>query len=420
MRVLAMGLNFAVQLVMARVMGLSDFGVASTALALLNVVVIPAALGYETAAIRFVALSRDDRPHLRTLTLHFARNVVVASAFTCLLLGLAATVAQQQGDGRQAIALAFLVAIVPCFAFVRVGEGWLRGFGALVQALVNSGVVVPSLTIAVIAAEWLLSGGGDVGVGAALGARALATAMAVLTVGFFLSGKLGRRLRPRLPLPRPVAADLRRTAMVLCVVGFLTMAVSQIDVLAVALFEGPAQAGLYSASSRIAQAMSVALVAVNFVLAPRVARLFAAGDRQRLQREVSSAASWCLGLMAAASLVLIPAAPLVLHAFGPEFSAAADALRILMVGQLVNAFCGPVGTLLVMTGRQWQAARVLTIAVVVDVVLFAVLIPVLGLNGAAIATTTCTACWNFGMLIYARRQLGVWSLPGAVTRFLAP
>jgi O-antigen/teichoic acid export membrane protein len=418
MRIAAMTLNFVVQLVMARVMGLSAFGVTNTALAMLNILVIPAALGYETAAVRFVALERDDQPHLRALTVYFGRNVLIASAVTCLLVAAGALIEQRLGNGDQAIALALLVLIVPGFALVRVGEGWLRGVGSLVRALVNSGVVVPVLSIVLILAEWLLLGREDVGVGGALGARALATAVAVFSVGGFVYCKLGRRLSPRAQIEASMLGDIHRTAVVLCGVAFLAMVVSQIDIVAVSVFEGSEQAGLYSAASRVAQAMNVALVAVNFVLAPRIAQLFAEGKTSKLQEEVSSAANWCLVLMGGACLILIPGAGLVLHAFGPDFGAAADALRILMLGQLVNALCGPAGTILNMTGNQRQAIKALTASAVVDVTLFGLLIPPFGLTGAAAATAACTAVWNVGMSIYVRRDLGVWSLPGPLERIL--
>jgi O-antigen/teichoic acid export membrane protein len=418
MRIAAMVLNFGVQLVMARVMGLSAFGVTNTALAMLNILVIPAALGYETAAVRFVALTRDDQPHLRALTVRFGRNVLIASAVTCLLVALAALIEQRLGNADQALALAMLVLIVPGFALVRVGEGWLRGVGSLVRALVNSGVVIPVLSIVLIVAEWLLLGREDVGVGGALGARAIATGLAVLTVAAFVAGKLGGKLRPREEIEPSMASDIHRTALVLCGVAFLAMVVSQVDIVAVSIFKGSEQAGLYSAASRVAQAMNVALVAVNFVLAPRIAQLFEQGKTARLQEEVCSAANWCLCLMGLACLILIPGATVVLHAFGPDFGAAADALRILLLGQLVNAFCGPAGTILNMTGNQGKAIRALSASAIVDLLLFGLLIPPLGLTGAACATAACTAVWNVGMVIYVRRDLGVWSLPGPLERVL--
>lgn len=414
-----MALNFLVQLVMARVMDLSAFGSANTALALLNILVIPAGLGYETAAIRYVALTRDDQPTLRALTLRFGRTVLLGSLLTCLFVAASAAIEFMVGNRDSAIGLAMLVVIIPSFALVRVGEAWLRGFGCLVRALVSSGVIIPVISIALILIQRLLLGsGGTVGVGGALGARAIATGIAVIAVGAFVFSKVHRQLRPHAQLEPSWVSEMHRAALVLCGVALLTMAVSQMDIIAVSMLEGAREAGVYSAASRIAQAMNIALVAVNFVLAPRIARLFADGRKAQLQHEISSAATWSTCLMASGCLFLVPGSSIVLSLFGPGFGGAADALRILMLGQLVNAICGPAAAVLNMTGGQWRAIRALGASAVIDIALFGLLIPLLGLTGAACATAICTAAWNLVMLRYIRRDLQIWSLPGVVARAL--
>lgn len=418
-RSLAIGLNFVLQLVMARVMSLAAFGAANTALALLNIIVIVAALGYETAAIRFVALAREDLPRLRGLGRQFLGAIAIGSVGACALVAIAAAVELRAGNTAIGVGLAMLIAIIPGFALVRVGEGCLRGLGSLVRALVNSGVVIPVVSIAFVALESVALGGGrSVGVAAALGARAAATLLAVATVGWFLWPKLGRALSPCTEPDAAVATEMHKVAVVLGAVAVLTTTVSQIDTVAVAVFEGVAQAGVYSAASRIAQAMNVALVAVNFVLAPRIARLYAAREMGRLQDEIASAATWSLILMLAAGVVLIPAAGLVLAIFGSGFGAGADPLRVLMLGQIVNALCGPAAAILAMTGGERKAVRALAGAALLDAMLFAVLIPPFGLVGAACATAACTAAWNLAMVFYIRRDLGLWSLPEPIERIL--
>ena len=418
-RMAALGLSFVAQVVMARVTSLAAFGTVNTALALLNLLVVPAAMGHEVAAIRYVAVMRESRPRLRGLTARFIRTVSLSSLVTSSLVAVAAGVEYALGHRDAAIAAAILAPIVSALALVRAGEGWLRGFGKLVRALINSGVVIPAVTIILILAEKMALGSGEkVGVGGAMAARAAATGLAAVSVALFVWIALGRRLHPLEPVGRSLANEIRRASYVYCGIGLLAMVLTQADIVAVSVFMGPAQAGVYTAAARVAQATGVALVAVNFVLAPRVARLFFAGKKDRLQREVSSAANWSTLLMAAACAVVIPASPLILSLFGANFGGAADALRILMFGQLISAVIGPVGVALQMTGKQGQAMRALGVAALLDLVLFAFLIPPLGLNGAACATAVCTAGQNLGMLYYVRHDIGIWSLPGPLVKLL--
>jgi O-antigen/teichoic acid export membrane protein len=418
-RVVSMLINFLVQIVMARVMGLAAFGSASTALAILNIVVIPAALGYDTAAIRFVALTQDDEPRLRAITVRIGATVARSCVVTAILVGVAAAVESAVGNHELAVGLAFLVAIVPGFALVRVAEAWLRGSGSVVRALINSNVLVPALSIVFLLIQRVAAGPHhEISVAGALGARAVATALSVALVVAFVLRRIDWRLSPRGEIDAAADSEMQKVAVVLCGVAFLTMAVNQIDVVAVSNLRGASAAGIYSAASRVALSMNVCIVAVAFVLAPRVARLFADGATAQLQHEVSSAAFWSGGLMAVACLILIPESAFVLHVFGSKFGSGSDALRILMLGQLANGLCGPVAVVLNMTGKQMLAIRALGVAAIVDVVALGVLIPRFGLTGAACATASCTFIWNVAMLAYVRRDLGIWVLPGFLARVL--
>lgn len=192
MRLIAIALNFLVQLAMAHLMNLSAFGAANTALALLNIIVIPAGLNHEMTALRYVALSRGDLPHLRGLTVLFLRRIALSSLVSCAAIALIAAVGFARGGGESTTAIAMLLVIAPTTAALQFGEGWLRGFGSLVRALVNSGVVVPVGTVVLLLADrFLLQGGGAIGVVGALGARAIATLVALGSVAFFVRAKLG-------------------------------------------------------------------------------------------------------------------------------------------------------------------------------------------------------------------------------------
>jgi O-antigen/teichoic acid export membrane protein len=76
----------------------------------------------------------------------------------------------------------------------------------------------------------------------------------------------------------------------------------------------------------------------------------------------------------------------LLWLFGPDFTTAYPVMFALAVGLLLRAWAGPAQCLLVVGGRQKAAAAVLMLAVIVNVVLNVLLIPQLGILGAAIAT----------------------------------
>jgi O-antigen/teichoic acid export membrane protein len=73
----------------------------------------------------------------------------------------------------------------------------------------------------------------------------------------------------------------------------------------------------------------------------------------------------------------------------------------------VNALLGPVGYLMTMTGNQGEAARVLTVAALVNVLACALLTPRFGLAGAAAGTALAQVIWNVWMSVLVWRRLGV-------------
>ena len=93
--------------------------------------------------------------------------------------------------------------------------------------------------------------------------------------------------------------------------------------------------------------------------------------------------------------------------FGHEFGRAYWPLLLLAVGQLVNAWFGPTGMLLNMTGHEREVTRAVTVAAGMNVVLNLLLIPPFGVVGAAIATSASLVFWNIWLWLVARWRLGV-------------
>jgi O-antigen/teichoic acid export membrane protein len=82
---------------------------------------------------------------------------------------------------------------------------------------------------------------------------------------------------------------------------------------------------------------------------------------------------------------------------------------ILGTAQVINALSGPVAEILLMTGHQKEAARSLFLAVLLNVGLNIILVPRIGINGAAIATATSTVLWSILLIFRVRKLVGIRS-----------
>jgi O-antigen/teichoic acid export membrane protein len=87
-------------------------------------------------------------------------------------------------------------------------------------------------------------------------------------------------------------------------------------------------------------------------------------------------------------------------------------MSILCIGQMVNAATGSTVLLLNMSGYEQNTATALGLATAIHIAMNLWMIPLLGIEGAALASATSLALWNVILFYRVRRVLGI--NPGAV------
>ena len=95
--------------------------------------------------------------------------------------------------------------------------------------------------------------------------------------------------------------------------------------------------------------------------------------------------------------------------YGNEYVIGTIALKILVIGQMVNAAFGSVGAILNMTGHEKDAVIGMSIAIVVNVALNFILIPVYGINGAAFSSALAFFIWNSILRHFVKKRLDIES-----------
>lgn len=403
--VVGTGLAFLAQLVLARVLGVESYGIYAYVGAWVAVLGMLATLGFQTGILRFVSAysAREEWGLVRGVTRYAERRVALAG----LTMALAGSVIVLSLFDRMPSELAhtFLVsfAMIPALALLHLRGALLRTFGRVTAALAPNHVVRQFFIL--LGAALLGLGLADVGAPLAMAVTLAAT---LLSLG--LASMVLRRARPRALAHARIAEERavwRAAAAFLILMASAHILMRRADVLMLGWFADTTAAGIYTVASRITEPVSFVLNAINIIFAPTISALYARGDRAKLQAFVTMTAWWAaVSALAVALPVFILAEPL-LRLFGEAFVGGADALRILLVGQLINAAAGSVGNLMTMTGLERQAAFIILAATVGNIVLNAALIPAFGMEGAAIASALTTATWNLGMAVFLWRRLGI-------------
>jgi O-antigen/teichoic acid export membrane protein len=218
-----------------------------------------------------------------------------------------------------------------------------------------------------------------------------------------------RVLRPLVVSARTVyerRAWVRAALPLLLVSGFIVI-IEQTDIVTVGVILGHRPAGLYAAAAKTASLVGLILIGVNAIGAPMFSALLAQNRRKDLQQLVSTIVAWAVWPSCALSIVLAISAPLVLGLFGPAFASAEWQLRVLLVGQIVNAAAGSVGWLILLSGHQNVATRVYGWVALLHLVLLAGLTPAFGTVGTAAATTLTMSLWNLWLHAAVVRELNI-------------
>lgn len=400
-QLLALGL----QLLFARLLGPTEFGVYSFVFAGLGLCLIVAKLGLDTTLVRLVAefVAGGDLGRLRGLV-RIARTTgpllgILVGAFVLFLLtntGQAESPSLYRG-------LVVAAVLLPLAVYSELTAATLRGFRRVGVALAGDGIVRPCVAgaaVLVLAARWPA---------ALTGSSALLAYLAGTIASLIVTSVVLHRILPKAAATADFT-DIRRylriaTSLMLAS-GFL-VAMYSLDTVMLGLLADTTTAGFYSVASRIAIVVLFVMNAAQMVAAPMLAAATASKGTSELRGVVRTLNALAILAAVPASVLLLLAAEPIMGMFGAEFREAAPALRILVLSQLLNVLTGPTGVVLSMTGQERLLVRLLFAGLAANAVLNLIWIPTYGLFGAAASALVAHAGWNIAGVFVIRSRLAI-------------
>ncbi|UPY35789.1 oligosaccharide flippase family protein [Sediminicoccus sp. KRV36] len=230
------------------------------------------------------------------------------------------------------------------------------------------------------------------------------------TVGMGLAIIWAGRMRFAVVCPGAATAarPLLRLALPLLGVELVQVSLVTMPTLILAAFATPEAVAYFSMASRLSVLTWVILLSVATIASPRMAEQFRLRDWRRL-RQTQRAARWASASLAVPPLLgMILLAPWLLGLLGAGFEPGAAALRILCLGQIVNAMFACRDTLLATTGHGDDLLRLNLIQLALATLLAATAVPLLGAEGAALMTAISIGSGALMQSWLARRRV-----PGA-------
>lgn len=403
-QIISIGTIYACQVLLARWLGVTEYGAYNLALTIGLSLAFVAGLGFPTAILRFISEYRvkQDWARLRGILQVSWQQTLIASL---MLASISTAALVWFSTGRS---LEYLTSIIwgiwlmPLMALINLQQQIARAFQKIILAYAPYLIFYPLLLIG-LTFIWQLH------------QRLFSQSAIFLSISSILlvlivqTWIFQQNLDPEIRHAHPTYAIKQwwKVALPMMFLDGSSVILSQSDTLMLGVMLGAKAVGFYSAALKTSAWVQFILTAVNAIAAPMIASLYAQNDHQGLQKLVSTIARWMFYPALAIAVGLISFAEPVLQLFGSEFIAAKGALVVLILGQLVNVGSGSVGYLLLMTGHQSQAALVMSVTAIVNIVLNLVMIHWFGIFGAGLATALSLVLWNVWLHAIVVKRLNV-------------
>ncbi|MBP0020807.1 MAG: oligosaccharide flippase family protein [Cyanobacteria bacterium SBLK] len=402
---IGMALTYVVPVFLARWMGKTQYGLYEYAISWSLVLAIPASLGLPRAVLRFMSeyRVREEWGELRGLILRSWQFTAGTSLILCLAGIEFISFLDRHDDFLYAPVLLAGIWLIPLQAFIQLQEDMARGVDNIPLAYGPSKVLWPFFVLG--GGFFIFRHTSPVTSIPMIRVALLMLFVVVVFQGAYLWFKFDREIGETQPIYKPRQWLL--VALPLLFDRTFEILLTQTDIIMVGSLSGAGEAGIYTAASKTALWTTFILESLNLVASPAYAILYAKSDRKGLQKIVAAVTLWIFAPSVAIAATLAIFSQPILGLFGSEFLTAHFALKILLIGHLVDVLCGSVGNLMMMTGHQNKSVIVSGCCGVMNIGLNAVLIPKFGAAGAAIATTSTLVIWNICMSVLVIKYIKI-------------
>jgi O-antigen/teichoic acid export membrane protein len=367
----------------ARLFGQATFGAYQTTLVVIELCTRLGWMGGDKAMHRFIAAHRaagEDELARRAfggaLRLTAGVSALLAVALA-LASGLIARLTGKPGLGRMLPVMALM--IVPATTTMVVVAATLGNKVTRVNLLVRGLGEPVFLLLAAVAAFAL--GGGPRALAAAHVSASVAVCLAAFVGASFVFGRawIGRALR--------APAHERLLSFVLPVAGSeLGNAILQkADLFILSFFVPDASIAVYAAAEFLGRVAANVRYAFDGVAAPVLSEALHLGDRARLRYNLALMTRWVATLSVPLAVTMVGLRADLLALYGSGFVAGASLVCLWTTTHLLNGTLGLVGHVLLMSGRSRTFFANQAVAAALNVALSFLLIPRLGMTGAALS-----------------------------------
>ena len=181
------------------------------------------------------------------------------------------------------------------------------------------------------------------------------------------------------------------------------------DVLMLGMMTSETDVGIYNTAFKIGFFVLVFVIAINVVVAPKVAEYYQKNDPNSLKSFINQVTQLITLITLPVVIGIILFRNQLLGIFGIDFLQGSTVLIIIAIATLINSATGNVDQILNMTKNQKLLFKINIVSLIINIAFNAVLIPYYGINGAATASLISTVFMNIAALYFIKKKLGFYT-----------
>ena len=384
-RLLGIGIIFLNQLFLARFMGAKGFGDYTVIFTWIGFLITLSLFGFNTSIMKiYSSLAAQQQWNMLKGFLRFSKRIIF---IVSLVASLVLLLFLLKNSGRYGVtfseALFWALLLLPFLAFIYYYSAVMLALRKVKFSLSPANVLLPlSATIASYCYYTLNN-------------HVIKTDAAVFiylcctfSVFIFISGRLKMQLSRQLhdvPVEYAIKDWLSESFPAL-ILSAAMLLLKRVDILFISYYFGNTHAGIYAVASMMSSLIPFLLFIPETHFLSGIRGLFESRQQEKLQRLVRRSNKISLVITLPVALIIIIFGKYLLQLFGTAFIASYLPLIILTTGQLINIRTIFLRNILNEAGDQKRVLFMYVAAAVLNVAFNFMLVPSLGMNGAAIAS----------------------------------
>lgn len=408
LKVISLGIGFISSILIARILGVENFGNYSFAITLTELLIMFSTLGFPVLIAREISKNvANQQWGLLSGLVRRSQQISIPFAIVISLLAiLLGSLIEDKPYSNMYLAFLMAAPLVIIGTSIQLQAAILQGLKFIIASQISS-LIIQRLGFVVILSFLFFYIEKETSIYKVISAQIFMASVALLCSIVILSRRLPKQIYNIKPTYN--TSIWIKSALTFLLINGAFLINKQTDILMIGTLMESADVGVYRAAIQGAELVAIALTVVNIVLLPSISSLYEKGEISKLQKLITMSTRMVTVVCLPIFIFLYFFGNYFLLLFGNEFLIGSKSLAILSVGQLMNAFFGSVGLILSMTGHEKDTLQGVAISALINIILNIAFIPVWGIEGAAYATTSSLIIWNVLLAYKVIKRTGLHS-----------